>query len=524
MPVFHALTMKNSAGGASRRSGPTIVREAPLTDAAAPGAALADVAPRQDALRVPPSSSPTPRPASAPLAPTQGPAAGGPSTDAAAPAAASADEAPSKSALRPAPSSTTRRSTPAAPAPTIVPSRARSVRFAEDETTPPRPARLLSSAERLDLIKERPDLDVRDMPWYLRKLARKSAAKKRTPKMRKVAPPAEAAAGHVEDADATSNPPAPSSKKPSSSCPNSAPSKVTAPSSSMPKGVNAASEPASKPTKALDIDTIKGWTRDRSAIVDVKRPRYDAIAAAAADPLAPRLAPAAAPELAAVVARLHGGDGASARAALPVNRRGAEAAPAPAPARFSARFDDDVEVARGGGEGEGEGASLGAAPFAGCDDDGAAPPPFAPPPDEDDDAFAGLAPPPLVDDDDDEDALLAPPPGAASFDAGGVDDLHAVEPDADEAASGIVPSTDDREWHPNTVKVATLLRDHLADRDALSFGAFTRGADKRSAASAFVELLHLKTWDFVALDQPHAYGDISIAKAACFHDEVPAAA
>ena len=28
----------------------------------------------------------------------------------------------------------------------------------------------------------------------------------------------------------------------------------------------------------------------------------------------------------------------------------------------------------------------------------------------------------------------------------------------------------------------------------------------------------------VALDQPHAYGDISIAKAACFHDEVPAAA
>ena len=78
---------------------------------------------------------------------------------------------------------------------------------------------------------------------------------------------------------------------------------------------------------ALDTDTIKGWMRDRSAIVDVKRPRYDAVAAAPADPLAPRLAPAAAPELAAVVARLHGGDGASARAALPVNRRGAEAAP-----------------------------------------------------------------------------------------------------------------------------------------------------------------------------------------------------
>ena len=51
-------------------------------------------------------------------------------------------------------------------------SRARSVRFAVDETTPqpllssdsPRPVRRLSSAERLDLIQKRPDLDVRDLP------------------------------------------------------------------------------------------------------------------------------------------------------------------------------------------------------------------------------------------------------------------------------------------------------------------------------------------------------------------------
>ena len=66
---------------------------------------------------------------------------------------------------------------------------------------------------------------------------------------------------------------------------------------------------------ALDTDTIKGWMRDRSAIVDVKRPRYDAVAAAPADPLAPRLAPTVAPELAAVLAQL---------------RRCAKATPAPA--------------------------------------------------------------------------------------------------------------------------------------------------------------------------------------------------
>ena len=82
----------------------------------------------------------------------------------------------------------------------------------------------------------------------------------------------------------------------------------------------------------------------------------------------------------------------------------------------------------------------------------------------------------------------------------------------------------DRDWHPNTIKVVGLLRDQLDAAESLSFDAFTAGANKRSAVGVFVELLHLKTWDFVALDQPHAYGDISIAKAACFHDEVPAAA
>ena len=61
MPASHALMMKISAGGASRRSEPTIVREAPPTDAAALAAALADVKRAQDALRVPPSSTTTPR-------------------------------------------------------------------------------------------------------------------------------------------------------------------------------------------------------------------------------------------------------------------------------------------------------------------------------------------------------------------------------------------------------------------------------------------------------------------------------
>ena len=66
-------------------------------------------------------------------------------------------------------------------------SRARSVRFAVDENTPqplfssdsPRPVRRLTSAERLDLTQQRPDLDVRGLPWA-RRMRRRAACRRRT--------------------------------------------------------------------------------------------------------------------------------------------------------------------------------------------------------------------------------------------------------------------------------------------------------------------------------------------------------
>ena len=65
VPASHALTMKNSAGDASRSSEPTRrPAGAPSTHAAAL-AALADVKRAQAALRVPPSSTTTARSASA---------------------------------------------------------------------------------------------------------------------------------------------------------------------------------------------------------------------------------------------------------------------------------------------------------------------------------------------------------------------------------------------------------------------------------------------------------------------------
>jgi hypothetical protein len=48
--------------------------------------------------------------------------------------------------------------------------------------------------------------------------------------------------------------------------------------------------------------------------------------------------------------------------------------------------------------------------------------------------------------------------------------------------------------------------------DPLSFAALTDGAARRAAASSFFQLLVLKTWDVVDLEQDEAYGDIAITR------------
>ena len=107
------------------------------------------------------------------------------------------------------------------------------------------------------------DTDVRE--------ARKAISQARAAERKRiVASPAEAAAGHVEDADAASKPPASSpTKASSSSCP--APSKVTAPSSPSPKKASSSSSkpiqraavPASHALTTKDTMRIRAVWRER---------------------------------------------------------------------------------------------------------------------------------------------------------------------------------------------------------------------------------------------------------------------
>lgn len=89
-------------------------------------------------------------------------------------------------------------------------------------------------------------------------------------------------------------------------------------------------------------------------------------------------------------------------------------------------------------------------------------------------------------------------------------------------------------WHKHTVQVFSLLKSRMSsvhaaasqDEEAekpsqLSYTALSRGCTRRTAATVFLELLQLKTWDYVELDQDDSFGDITVLPGTKFDDEVP---
>jgi cohesin complex subunit SCC1 len=57
--------------------------------------------------------------------------------------------------------------------------------------------------------------------------------------------------------------------------------------------------------------------------------------------------------------------------------------------------------------------------------------------------------------------------------------------------------------------------------DHLQFDQLSKNTSRRTAASVFFELLQLKTWDYIELDQDEPYGDITISAGPKF-EEPPA--
>jgi cohesin complex subunit SCC1 len=84
-----------------------------------------------------------------------------------------------------------------------------------------------------------------------------------------------------------------------------------------------------------------------------------------------------------------------------------------------------------------------------------------------------------------------------------------------------------QKWHQHTVKVLQMLQRTMADNgqqqmvQEVSYDALSKNCSRRTAASVFFELLQLKTWDFIEIDQQDPYGDIGITPGLRFQETPP---
>jgi len=99
--------------------------------------------------------------------------------------------------------------------------------------------------------------------------------------------------------------------------------------------------------------------------------------------------------------------------------------------------------------------------------------------------------------------------GGSEFALGAVNDM-------------IAEKSDGNKWHAHTTKVLGMLRTNMGKSKTaiLSFDDLSAGCSRRTAAGVFFELLQLKTWDYVDVDQQEAYGDIAVSRGVKFADEV----
>ena len=72
------------------------------------------------------------------------------------------------------------------------------------------------------------------------------------------------------------------------------------------------------------------------------------------------------------------------------------------------------------------------------------------------------------------------------------------------------------EWSSRTAMVFDVIQDQLKEHDSVSFNAISKGISRRTAAACFLEILQLKTWDFVDVSQDKPFSDIAISATSKF--------
>lgn len=136
--------------------------------------------------------------------------------------------------------------------------------------------------------------------------------------------------------------------------------------------------------------------------------------------------------------------------------------------------------------------------------------------------------------DDLEDDEVSHQSDRSSFSLGAVNELDKDFYDADEdrQAAGDEIVSHNSKWHTHTVKVFRKIKNEMKSRNAheddeeemakdaqLSYNKLISGVNRRTAAGVFFEMLQLKTWDFVELNQEKNYGDIVITPGLRYDDK-----
>lgn len=122
--------------------------------------------------------------------------------------------------------------------------------------------------------------------------------------------------------------------------------------------------------------------------------------------------------------------------------------------------------------------------------------------------------------------------GMGAFELGLVNDFEEDIGPRQEGGSDAVSSSS--KWHKHTVKVLSLLKQNMTsgakeDDDEegqtkateLSYDKLSAGCSRRTAASVFFEILQLKTWDFIEVEQDEPYADITLTPGTKFDEDPP---
>ena len=116
----------------------------------------------------------------------------------------------------------------------------------------------------------------------------------------------------------------------------------------------------------------------------------------------------------------------------------------------------------------------------------------------------------------------------SSFSLGAVNDLEDEISGESRQEQGDLQLSSGTKWHKHTVKVLDMLKKNMAKNaedegkpDQLFYDKLSDGVSRRTACGVFFELLQLKTWDFIELDQQESYSDIKIVPGIRFNEEPP---